>query len=215
MLGIQRIVDGGLERPISVGDIPASGMTNNALTTAGSGTLTAAIIAGGLINRTGPAGGFTDTTDTAEAILRALSGNSAFRPPLGVGFRLMYINGVAQAMTFANGRGVTNTGVVNVAASAIREFYVSVVNNTPEVSYVGNVTNADPNITGLTAAQVAVLTPGMMITGTSVTVGTTIQSINYISGNVVMSANATGTTPNNALTFSPVVNVRGIGALTA
>lgn len=48
---------------------------NGTLTTVGAGTLTAALLGGQIITRSGPTGAFADTFDTAALITAALSGN--------------------------------------------------------------------------------------------------------------------------------------------
>ena len=61
--------------------------TSTPITTAGAGTLTAAAMVGGLIPRTGPTAGFTDTTDTAaniDALLAAGSGSNTLAVPVGI-----------------------------------------------------------------------------------------------------------------------------------
>lgn len=92
-----------------------------AITTVGAGVLTAAGIVGGLIMRTGPVGAYTDTTDTAVAIIALLD-----NPAVGDSWEFTHVNGVAQAMTFAGGVGVTIAGVTDNAASKVRRYHVQV-----------------------------------------------------------------------------------------
>ena len=117
------------------GDLMIGGesISAGALTTVGAGTWLAAAIAAGIIRRTGPVGGYTDTTDTAANILTALAGNAqAADLAPGSSFRLLFINTVAFAFTFAAGAGVTvGTGTLDVAASLWREYLVTILNPTP------------------------------------------------------------------------------------
>lgn len=68
-------------------------------------TIAAATIVGGLIDRSGTAGGgFTDTTDTAANIIAALPPNT----PSGWAGTVRYMNrGTGQTATLAPGSGVT------------------------------------------------------------------------------------------------------------
>lgn len=50
---------------------------NGTLTTAGAGTLTAALLAGQFITRSGPTGDVADTFDTAANIVAGLSGSTS------------------------------------------------------------------------------------------------------------------------------------------
>lgn len=112
--------------------LPGRG-AKTAISTAGNGTLTAAAIVGGLIMRTGPTGAYTDTTDTATAILAAID-----NPSVGTSWEFTHVNGVAQACTLAAGAGVTLAGVVDNAASKVRRYHAVVTNvGTPAVLITG------------------------------------------------------------------------------
>ncbi len=93
---------------------------NTAITTAGAGTLTAASIAGGLITRTGPTGDYTDTTDTAVAIVAAVS--NAF---VGQSFELNIKNMVAFNSTLAAASGVTLSGITIVPPISVLRLLVT------------------------------------------------------------------------------------------
>ena len=104
-----------------------------AIATVGAGTLTAASIVGGLIMRTGPTAAYTDTTDTATALLALLDD-----PAVGDSFHFTHVNGVAFACTVAAGAGVTLAGVTANAASKVRSYSVEVTNvGTPAVTITG------------------------------------------------------------------------------
>ncbi len=91
--------------------------------TAGSGTtLSAAALAGGVVQRSGPASAFTDTTDTAAHILMALA---APQRVVGQSFETMVVNASAAVMTLAAGSGVslagnTSAGGFTLAAGTTR-----------------------------------------------------------------------------------------------
>lgn len=215
--------------------ISAESLTPGILTTVGAGTWTGAAIASGLITRTGPVGGYTDTTDTATNILAALAGNSpgsVLQP--GTTFRLRFMNRVAQAMTFAAGvgciAGAGGSGVLTVAASLVRDYLVTILNATPAVTLQSNTTNASAVVTfvfpsGTTSwplgqaanPQGITVTPGMTISGTGITAGTTVLGVTYGLGGITgitLSANATATSVAGGvpLTFGPTVQFDGLGS---
>ena len=134
--------NGVISRRVMPGDILGLGesLAPGQITTVGNGTWTAAAIASGIINRTGPTGAFTDTTDTAANILAAICGsanyNGANYPDVvnGTSFRVLVKNTVAYAGTFAAGTGVVAGAVastLNLAASSVREYLFTVLNTTP------------------------------------------------------------------------------------
>lgn len=98
---------GGTPSAIGMTAVPNGGSTQSqgTLTTVGAGTLTAALLLGGDILRSGPTGAFTDTTDTAALIQAAWSGGQS-----GVSSQLTYQNNTAFAATIAGGTGVTISG---------------------------------------------------------------------------------------------------------
>ena len=69
-----KIISLGLARAQMPGDVIAAMPTAMALTTAGNGTVTAAMVAAGFIRRSGPSGAFTDTLPTSEQIAALLRG---------------------------------------------------------------------------------------------------------------------------------------------
>lgn len=237
---------GDLERRTYPGDLLVGGESPNAavgaITTVGAGVWTAAAIASGFITRTGPAGGYTDTTDTAQNILAALAGNNNIADLVpGSTFRFLFVNKVAQAMTLAAGRGVTLgaglSGVVNVAASLVREYIMTVLSNTPEVTLNATFLAAGPAVTfvlppnmlafpmgGADNPQGITLTPGMIVTdnttGGNITAGTTILGITQGQGGitgVTLSANPAGNSAaaGDSLTFSPNIRIDGLRSATA
>lgn len=219
---------GGTERRLGPGDLLAGGESISAglITTAGSGTWTGAAIATGMIRRTGPGAGFTDTTDTSSNIITALAGGATFVEAMaGQSFRMLFINTVAFAHTFAAGVGVVSgTGTLGAAASTWREYLFTVVNASPPLTIVGTTANTSAAVTfqlppGMTSLPIGPapnyynITPGMGINATAgITAGTTIIGVTQGQGGITgctLSANATasGTLPLN---FTPTILVDGL-----
>jgi hypothetical protein len=110
--------EGGIARVAHKGDGPTLNLGASKLTTAGAGTLLAALLATGMLLRTGPAGAYADTVDTGANI------DAAF-PNLGVGdtFDVFYSCSVAFAATITAAAGITlRTAAANnvIAASTGR-----------------------------------------------------------------------------------------------
>jgi len=218
---------------VTPGDIFIGGesISAGAIATVGAGTWTGAAIGTGIIRRTGPVGGYTDTTDTATNIIAALAGNNpgaAIVP--GSTFRLRVLNTVAQALTFAAGVGVVaGTGTLNIAASLIRDYLVTVLNSSPPVTLQSNTTNGSAVVTFVfptgqtvypigSAPNAINLTPGMTVTGTGITTGTTILGVTQGQGGVTgvtLSANATATSGSGgvSLAYGPTVQFDTLGTL--
>ncbi len=207
---------------IQPGDLSVAGesILAGALATAGAGTWTGALIATGIIRRTGPVGGYTDTTDTAANILAALAGSGAAADAVpGTSWRMLFINTVAQAMTYAGGIGVrSGTGTLDTTASLVHEYLWTILNNSPPVTLSCNTTNASAAVTfvfpsGVTgwpigpAPNAINITSGMTISGTGVTAGTRVLQATQGPGGVTgvtMDANATATGVASLL-FSPTL----------
>lgn len=225
--------NGVIDEAFMPGDIAIGGesLLAGAIATVGAGTWTGAAIATGIINRTGPVGGYTDTTDSAQSILNALAGNSNGAEVVpGSTFRLLFVNTVAQAHTYAGGAGVqTGSGTVNTAASTWREYLFTVLNSTPSSVAQCNTTNASAVVTFVLPAGVVALpynvsgnnplgvtiTPGQTVSGTGITAGTTVLGVTQGQGGVTgvtLSANATATSAAGGvpLTFTPTVKVDGL-----
>lgn len=210
---------------ISPGDVLALGesFTAGSITTVGSGTWVGAAFATGMIRRTGPAGGFTDTTDSSTNILLALGGNAPGGADVipGTSFRLLFVNTVAFAHTFAAGLGiVSGLGILSCAASAWREYNVIVLNSSAQQVLQCTTTNASAVVTFVfPPGQVAYpvgnafnainITPGMTVSGTNITAGTTVLGLTQGLGGIIgvtLSAAATGSGAT-ALTFLPTIQM--------
>jgi hypothetical protein len=107
---------------------------NTSIATAGAGTLTAAGFVGGLITRTGCTSNFTDTTDSATAIVAALPTEA----PINTNWLVEVRNSNPVIQTITGGTGVTLTGESVVPAYGVGYFQVSVTTLTPAaVSMIG------------------------------------------------------------------------------
>lgn len=92
------------------------------LTTVGAGVITAAGFAGGVTTRSGSTTAFSDTTDTADAIIAAgFSSASA----IGSSFTYTYVNNTVAAATLGGGTGVTVSGITVVPAHSWAEYLVT------------------------------------------------------------------------------------------
>ncbi len=142
---------------------------NTALATVGAGTLLAAAIVGGVITRSGSTAAYTDTTDTAAAIIAAVPGYS-----VGQSWPLIIDNTVAFAQTLAAGAGVTLAGnlilppltwgrylvtITSATAVTIRCVEAGQLSPLPVAAVTPQTATmlATASVTGLTAAQIATL----------------------------------------------------------
>lgn len=222
------IGNGLAESRFQPGDVPGLGEAYNALTTVGAGALTGPLIAGGIINRTGPVAGYIDTPATATQILTALGIGSVAAQAGGLGdaingatFRLIFRNTVAFAMTFQTGvEGLVYGSNLDVAASLVREYLVTLRNLTPRASIQCGTTNASPTLTFDTAQAIGTVTPGMVVTGTGINAsqtfvtGVTNNGAGGLSG-CTLSTNCSATAASGiAILFSPVVQFDGLRSST-
>ena len=90
------------------------------------------------------------------------------------------------------------------------EYLATVFNGTPQQIVVGNATNGNTKVTGLSDFQTSQLTVGMILSGTGITAGTTIVSIQPGIG-FTLSSNFTGTTGFASITCGPNINMQRIG----
>lgn len=220
MLGSPLIVDTDVPRSVQPGDLILGGERLTLINNAAGVTVTGANLLTGIVDRTG-AVAVTDTFDSASNIITALLANiyrgSGANTPRGLQngttFRLTYINRNSGTLTFAAGTGVTLTNMGTLAASSVRTAIVTLLNSTEPSVAVGTVTNASAVVTAMSAKDTSRVTAGMLVTGTNIPASTTVLSVQPGVG-VTLSANATGTLSLNALTFSPVLSVTGIGTAT-
>lgn len=207
------------------------------LTTAGAGSILANAMLTGLLYRTGPAGAYADTFDTAANILTALAGNLPNGPIVpGLSFKLRHINSVAFIGTFnspASG-GFQNgsnyvSGTTTVPASSWRDFLFTFTSVQLPIVNICSTINGSPNVLwtlapgqvselqGPSALAVNIM-PGCSVTGTGIPASTTVLGVTQGQGGtlgITLSANATATNAAVALTFGPtlVVGSPGSGTL--
>lgn len=198
------IRDNALPRILMPGDLEATQDVLTPLTTVGSGTILAQLLAASILYRTGPVGAYVDTTDTATNIISQLGYAQQYDS-----YRFRFVNTVAFACTFTGGVGVT---VVNptINASSVKDFLVQITSAAPQTIVAASQTNASAVVTGMTLAQTNAISIGQSVTGTGIPGSTTVIGIQSGVG-VTLSANATSTAVINALTFSPTVTITGIG----
>lgn len=231
---------GDLERQVFPGDVIGGGEVISTLTTVGAGTVTGAMIATGLLRRTGPVGGFTDTFDTAANILTALAGNNnpGANVVPGTTFRLRYINAVAQAMTYAGGQGmVSGTGTLNVAASVIRDYLLTVLATGPLLTLSATFTTTTlpvtfvlpPNMSAFPLGSAdnpngLLINQGMGVidntTSGNLSAATTVAGIIQGQGGIIgvsLNQNTAGTSAaaGDSLTFFPRIQIDSLGSLAA
>lgn len=128
-LRLQSTTDGGFSRNITPGDAVIRNRLLATLSTAGAGTLTAAMLLGGIIVRD-TATANNDTTSTGPLIVNAMLGNSgAGAPQVGETFECLYRNSTGAIMTIVGGTGVTVAGVaaVPVTVSSLLHFTCTAV----------------------------------------------------------------------------------------
>lgn len=208
------VYDGALQRQMQQGDLAAAAEIVPATIATQNTTVTGAQLALGFINRSAGAAG-TDTLDSAANILAAMIsgiGNQGIQP--GTTFRCRWIQTAAFAITVA---ATANTGVTvslpTVNASSVKEFLFTWVNGTPATTVLATTVNASAVVSGLTAAQLAAVTVGMVVTNAVAGLqGQTVIAVNAQNGTLTLSGNANATnTTVVAINLSPVLTCQGIG----
>lgn len=222
MLAKPVIFDGGTQRVLQQGDllggsdvIPATDTTNTNLTITGQMLLQKYIVRN-------PAGVSNENIDTAANIVAALTQQVGANVQNGFSWVFRWINISANALTLvaAANTGLTLTRGAIVAAvagsnSGMKDFLITITNATPAQTFSGTTTNASAVIGGFTAAQLALLSVGMVVTNAQAgQQGNTIIGINTTaggSGTITMSgnSNATNTVPVS-FSFSPTVRIDGL-----
>lgn len=133
-----------------------SGNTVTNITTVGNGTLTAAALAGGVINRSGPTADYTDTTATA-AQLYSQTGSD-----VNVTFYTEIKNTVPFLQTLTGGTGITFSGQTIIPANSVGTYLVTFTNATAavfrHVQTVPLTTNALEVITSLSTVGAGTIT---------------------------------------------------------
>ena len=198
--------DLGLQRSTAPGDLLALGEAIGTLTTAGAGTITAALLTAGILIRTGPVGGYTDTTCTAALLIAALPNCSP-----GDTFRFRHVNTVAQVMTLAGGTGCTlgTVPATTIQNSLFKDYLVTITNATPATTVVCTIVNGTKVITGMTLAQTSAISVGQLVTGTGAGASAKVVSIQPGVG-VTVDVNCTADNTAASFTFSPSYRIDAI-----
>lgn len=181
--------------------------------TIGNAALAVADIFGGILNRTGPVGGFTDTWPNADDILAAME-----NPAKGDSWYFVYRNGVAQAMTFAAGTGiVSGIGTLNCAASSTKIYLHTILSVKRSVILIGN-TATSTILSALDNSEIAQVEPGMGVTGTNIAASSVVVGVtpsDTANGATITLNNATTGNGNNiAFSFFPRIQVDALGVMT-
>lgn len=215
---------GGMQRQVAIGDTILGGALVAAVTTAGAATLTAGAVTGGVIRRSGPAAGFTDTWPSADQIcasLRNFGGNADYMP--GLGFNLRYINTVAQANTMAvpANEGISlstavYSSVVNCAASAYRDYFVELVSApVAAISVTGSTANGTKKLTLKSEASPGSIVPGMSVYGTGIGASAKVTHVIYGAAGVKevwVDVNSTADGSDIIIALKPTVVIHSIGS---
>lgn len=169
----------------AIAALSSGGSTNTKITvlsTIGAGTITAAGIYGKITNRTGTqVAAFTDTTDTATALLALLPASAQV---IGQSYVYRYENNTAFPVTITGGAGVTVSGVTTLPANSWAEWLLTFTAiATPTVTLVGFEQGYFPHVgtyvnNGATPVTVvdANVTAGSIISFTLKTVGGTVSA---------------------------------------
>lgn len=174
--------------------------------TAASITMPVAAFLDGWLDRSGPGAGYGDTTPSADALVAALPDITR-----GDSFLMLITSSVAFANTIVAGTGITLAGTTVVAASSTREYLLTLLSEPKRTRVAsGSTTNTSATLTNISDTDLQNLGVGMIVTGTNVPASTTVLAVNLTARTVTMSANATGTGDNIALTFTPNFEMRGI-----
>jgi hypothetical protein len=201
------------ERLLSIGDVLCQAQVIPAAVATQPLTLLAPAILAGIVLRSNGANS-VDTIDTAANIIAAINSVSGGQAvDVGTTFELTYIQSLAfnSTLTATANTGITVTNPIT-NASSVKKFLVTIQNGTPARTVAAaSGTNASPILTGLTDAEVAALTPGMIVlNAVSGLQGTTIIGVNIAARSVTMSGNANATAII-APQFSPRVSFYGLG----
>ena len=211
------VYDGQLQRRLMPGDVLCGFEPALPATDAASGiTFTANNLLSSTYVRN-PAGASTDSYPSADVLISALQAGLglAYGLPVGLSFRWRIVNLSAFLLTgqmFSNTGGTLVRGTV--PASTTKDFLIQITNGTPlqtvpQLTFV----NASPVISGFTAAQIALLSPGMVVTNAIANFqGQTILGVNATALTVTMSINSNTSSAGNSVTFSPTYTVTGLGA---
>lgn len=211
------VYDNGIARMFCMGDVLQSNEVQQAIANAAGVTWTSGQAISAILFRSGAAG-VSDTTPDANTWLTgmlqqgfiAAGATTPLGVPVGTSYRMRLMNSNSGTLTIAAGTNVTLAGTTTIATVNFRDYLVTVLNGTPQQVFAATTVNASAVVTALSAAQTSLLSPGMAVSGTGISGGTTVLSVQPGVG-VTLSANATASNSLVALTFAPRIEFRGIG----
>lgn len=169
--------------------------------------ITVAAIIAGIVNRTGTTGATADTLPTVDSLISAIPGLTRGD---SFGFQIRMAN--AHANTVTVGTGMTAVGTVNILASNIREYLLTLTSAPKNTSIqVGTTTNTSAVISNLSNDAIQAIGIGMAVTGTGIGAGAKVIAVNAVNNTVTLSAASTATANNIAITFTPQMDCLGVG----
>lgn len=228
---------GNLEASIHPGDTILVSDQPGTLTTVGAGTLTAALLLGGVIYRTGPSGAVADTFDTPGNILTALGAGGPNGPDIvpGIGFKCRYMNASAFTLTLTApasqgwATGVNNSaGTLAIPTNTWCDILFQFTNTTVPVTVLASTVNANPLASWVLPPGQTVLPMGsapgslnimaganvLAVGGTPFAGGTRVTNLVQGQGGSVgfiASNNAGATNAGASLTIGPVITLSFLG----
>lgn len=169
--------------PISVGTNLTAPVISP-LSTVGAGTILAASFVGGLISRSGAQSNtpFTDTTDTAAAIIAACAN---LVNKIGTSMLIEYANSTNAIATITGGTGVTASGVTVIPANTIAQFLLT-------YTAAATMTLVGLGVTQNLATQVTLLgsSSGQTAIQASAAAGNTTQTLSPVTGTTASTSGA-------------------------
>jgi len=165
----------------------------------------AAIIAG-IINRTGTSAATADVLPSVDSILAAI-------PELSIGdsFRFAIRMALAHANTLTLGAGMTAVGTVNVLASNIREYLLTLTSAPKRTRVVSATTTAASAIlTNILPVDIVQVGVGMAVTGTGVGAAAKVVAVNIANNTVTVSVVSSASADNIGVTFTPQMDLLGV-----
>ena len=224
MLCRKVIYDGNFQRKQEAGDCVAAALAASALTTAGAGTITAAMLIGGILRRSGPTADYTDTLPTADQIATAVRSYGTmvdWSPGIGLLFR--HINTVAYIGTIAvpANAGISlstakYSSVTANAASKWRDYFLELVSEPVAARLVtATITNGTKKIVPATELPYGSVAANMSVYGTGIGSSAKVTHVVHgVSGisEVWVDTNSTADNTAAAVTFTPTIVVHSIGA---
>lgn len=169
--------------------------------------ITLASIIAGIVNRTGTTGNTADTLPTVDSLIAAIPGMNRGD---SIGFSIRMAN--AHTNTLTMGTGMTAVGTVNIIASNIREYLLTLTSGAKATTIqVATTTNTTFVLSNLSAAAIAAIAVGMAVTGTGIGASAKVTAVNATAGTVTVSVASTATADNIAVTFTPQADLLGVG----